>query len=260
MKNKDLKHGDFSALAKDYSKYRPHYSHSVLNTIVKLMDRPSNDLTMVDVGAGTGIWTRMLAETGCSNVVAVEPNDNMRECGQEDSSGFNIRWIEGHGAHTKLPENTADLVTMASAFHWVDFDQATKEFARILVPNGRFAALWNPRLLIANPLLVEIEETLHEMAPMIERVSSGCSGFTENLMDRLQNSPYFTDVLFIEGRHVQRQTPEEYIGVWRSVNDIQVQAGSKIFEKFIAYVEKRVRHLDHVEATYQTRAWTAVKS
>jgi hypothetical protein len=50
---------------------------------------------------------------------------------------------------------------MASSFHWADFELATKEFSRVLRKGGRFCALWNPRLIEVNPMLVEIEMYLN---------------------------------------------------------------------------------------------------
>jgi hypothetical protein len=55
-------------------------------------------------------------------------------------------------------------------------------------------------------------------------------------------------------------TPEAYIGAWRSVNDIQVQMGSKAFEEFMSFVEKKVSDQKEIHAEYQTRAWVAKSS
>jgi hypothetical protein len=121
-------------------------------------------------------------------------------------------------------------------------------------------ALWNPRLIETNKLLVEIEEKLGEYAPDIKRVSSGRSGITETLTDKLVDSPYFDDTVYLEGRHIKKQTPEEYIGVWWSVNDIRAQAGEDAFSKFMEYVESRVSDLEYIETTYLTRAWMSRKT
>jgi hypothetical protein len=112
-------------------------------------------------------------------------------------------------------------------------------------------------LIAANPLLVEIEDKLYEMAPHIKRVSSGSSSFTETLTDKLRACDEFLDVVYVEGRHVVQQTPEEYIGVWWSVNDIRVQAGEDCFNQFMKFVEEKVSGLAFIETTYQTRAWVA---
>ncbi|MBI5753335.1 MAG: class I SAM-dependent methyltransferase [Hydrogenophilales bacterium] len=249
--------GDFTGLAGNYAKYRPAYSASVLTAILSLVEKPVTALDFVDVGAGTGIWTRMVAERKPRSVIAVEPNDDMRSHGEADDAGLPIQWRAGKGEQTGLPDESCDLLTMASSFHWVDFERGTREFHRVLRPGGRFCALWNPRWIEANPLLVEIENKLYELAPNIKRVSSGLSGITETLTEQLNASPFFDDVVYLEGRHVMQQTPEHYLGVWRSVNDIRVQAGEERFARFLDFVEQKVAGLDYVETTYLTRAWTA---
>ena len=199
----------------------------------------------------------MLAARGLHSVVAVEPNDDMRAQGIETSRGTNIAWRKGSAEATGLPDGSADLVSMASSLHWADFDKGCDEFHRILRPDGAFAALWNPRLIEASPLLFEIEAQITRLKPDIQRVSSGRSGITERLTDLLSAKPQFTDVLYFEGRHTVRQTPEQYLGAWRSVNDLQVQLGPDLFTQFLDFIEERIAGLAAIETIYVTRAWAA---
>ena len=252
-----LKRGDFTGLAQNYAEYRPGYSDSVLTAILALVGKPVAEIDYADVGAGTGIWTRQVTSRGVRSATAVEPNDDMRGQGLRGNGSMNIRWLKGSGEATGLPDGSADLLSIASAFHWVDFDLGTKEIARVLRPGGRFVALWNPRLVESNPLTSEIEAFLTELCPTMTRVSSGRSGITETLNDRLWASPYFDDVVHLEGRHHATLTPERYLGVWRSVNDIQAQLGPDKFATFLAYVEKTVSTVPHIDVTYLTRAWVA---
>lgn len=253
----DMRQGDFTGLAVDYSLYRPDYCPSVLNGLLGLLDKPAADIDFVDVGAGTGIWTRMVQAAGVCSAIAVEPNYDMRSAGVADSRETGITWVEGSAEQTGLGDATADWLTMASSFHWADFDSATREFHRVLRPGGRFSALWNPRLIELNPLLVEIEDHLSILRKDIKRVSSGRSGITDSLTGLLWGSDYFDDVVYLEGRHVISMTPDRYIGVWRSVNDLQVQLGEDGFRRFLAFVERKVAGLTSIEATYLTRAWSA---
>jgi len=252
-----MKHGDFTGLARDYARFRPGYAPQVATAILAYVGRDLASIDAADIGAGTGIWTSMLAACGLHSVVAVEPNDDMRGQGIEFSRGKNIIWYKGSAEATGLPAGSADLVSMASSLHWADFDKACDEFHRILRPAGAFAALWNPRFVEGNPLLVEIEAQIRRLKPDIKRVSSGRSGLTERLTDLLSAKPHFTEVLYLEGRHAVRQTPEEYIGAWRSVNDLQVQLGPELFRQFLEFAEKRVAGLVAIETTYLTRAWLA---
>ena len=257
MTSEIQKSGDFTGLAEDYSRHRPDYSPSVLSALLGLLDKPLGDVDFADVGAGTGIWTRMVYERGVRSATAIEPNDEMRLNGEADSSGTSIEWSAGSAEETGLPDASCDWLSMASSFHWADFAKATSEFHRVLRPGGRFTALWNPRLIEVNPLLVEIEAHLGTLRPDIKRVSSGRSGMTETLTARLWDCPLFEDVVYVEGRHVIAMTPERYMGVWRSVNDLLVQLGPERFEDFLAFVGQRIDGLEVIEATYWTRAWSA---
>jgi SAM-dependent methyltransferase len=252
-----VKHGDFTGLARDYATFRPGYAPQVATAVLGYLGRDPAFADAVDIGAGTGIWTRTLADLGLRSVVAVEPNDNMREQGIEASRGTRIVWRKGSAEATGLPDGSADLASMASSLHWADFDQGCDEFRRILRPRGVFVALWNPRFVEANPLLVEIEAEIARLKPDVQRVSSGRAGITERLTEMLSAKPYFTDVLYLEGRHSLRQTPEQYLGAWRSVNDLQVQLGPDLFGKFLDFAEQRVTGLAAIETTYLTRAWAS---
>jgi ubiquinone/menaquinone biosynthesis C-methylase UbiE len=252
-----MRHGDYTGLAGDYAKFRPGYASQVATAILGYVRRDTASIDAADIGAGTGIWTRILAARGLHSITAVEPNDDMRAQGIETSRGTGIIWRKGSAEATGLPDGSADLVSMASSLHWTDFDKACDEFHRILRPGGVFVALWNPRSIDANPLLAEIEAQITQLKPDIQRVSSGRSGITERLTDMLSAKPQFDEVLYLEGRHSVSQTPEQYMGAWRSVNDLQVQLGPELFRKFLDFTEERIAGLTAIETTYVTRAWMA---
>jgi ubiquinone/menaquinone biosynthesis C-methylase UbiE len=252
-----MKHGDFTGLAGDYAKFRPSYAPQVATAVLGYLRRDAASVDAADIGAGTGIWTRMLAAHGLHSIVAVEPNEEMRREGVESSRGSGIIWREGSAEATGLPDGSADLVSTASSLHWADFDKTCEEFYRILRPDGVFVALWNPRLIEANPLLVEIEAQIARLKPDIRRVSSGRSGITDRLTEMLSAKPQFTEVLYLEGKHALHQTTAQYMGAWRSVNDLQVQLGPELFQTFLDFIEKRIAGLTEIETTYLTRAWAA---
>lgn len=249
---KQISHGDFTSLADDYAKYRPAYSPFIADMAMAML--PKNP-QIADIGAGTGIWGNMLAERG-ANVAAVEPNDAMRRKGEEQK-GKIARWVAADAENTTLQGAAYDLVCMASSFHWPDFHKAIQEFDRLLKSRGFFLALWNTRSIEKDPLLTRIERKLKELVPNLVRVSSGKSDFCDRLTHRLEQETPFKDVVYLEGYHVEFQTPEQYLGVWKSVNDVQVQAGPERFGSFLDYIQEETRTLDRIEAHYTTRAWLA---
>jgi ubiquinone/menaquinone biosynthesis C-methylase UbiE len=181
----------------------------------------------------------------------------MRSYGISDNKDLDIAWLKGCAEDTGLEDSQVELVTMASSFHWTDFEVATKEIRRILTPGGWFVALWNQRLIEENPLLIEIEQHLKKLVPNLKRVSSGKSDFCNTLTDRFIKCGRFNDVVYMEGRHIERMTADRYVGIWRSVNDVRVQAGQERFEEFIDFIKARLRNADYIDATYLTRAWAA---
>lgn len=253
-----MKHGDFSELAENYSKYRPAYSKMIVNTATSVVKEAFHDkkISVVDAGAGTGIFSRMLATEGL-NVSAVEPNKEMREHGIADSQKTEIKFYDGSAEETGLSDNCCHLVTMASSFHWPDFDKATQEFQRILKPGGYFLAIWNTRAVERDPVTADIEQYLKKLVPDMKRKSSGRSEFCDTLLTKLTNCDCFEDAIYLEGFHIEKQSHKRYIGLWKSVNDVLVQAGQERFDKFISYINDSIKNEPHINANYQTRAWLA---
>ena len=128
-----MKQGDFTQVAKHYHN-RPAYSPMLLEKLIACINdeqKNLNELQIVEVGAGTGKLTKMLNEFGMQ-VLAVEPNDEMREEGIAYTKGTNIQWQKGSGEETGVQSGIADWVIMASSFHWTDPNRSLPEFARIL--------------------------------------------------------------------------------------------------------------------------------
>lgn len=253
-----MKRGDFTNLASDYMKYRPSYNSAVVMTILKTVDKELRSIRAADVGAGTGIFTKCLLDAGVQNLVAVEPNDDMREHGNKFLHN-DVKFLNGSAEDTGLETDGFDLVTMASSFHWSDAQSALKEFDRALADKGVFCALWNPRLTEKSVSESEVQELLTTKYNLASRVSSGLSGITQELREILKSSGIFNSVIYVDAVDVIQRTHEEYIGAWRSVNDIQAQLGREKFEEFISDVEKIIKKREFVEVHYLTRAWIGAK-
>jgi len=130
----------FSSRAEVYVRTRPSYPSEAIDAVFDGL-RPVLNVSAADIGAGTGIASRLLAERGV-RVTAVEPNEAMRSAAKPDPDG-RITWSTGTGEATGLADHSQDLVLCAQAFHWLHADRALAEFQRILKPGGRVALLWN---------------------------------------------------------------------------------------------------------------------
>ncbi len=123
-----------------YATARPSYPDDAIAYLSKALD--TTHATVIDVGAGTGIFTRQIAPR-CGQIVAVEPSEGMRASFKRETPGIEIR----DGRDTSLPFDDAsvDVITVAQAFHWFDPVAALTEFARVLRPGGRLGLIWNER-------------------------------------------------------------------------------------------------------------------
>lgn len=250
-----MKQGDFTNLAKDYIN-RPGYSLDVLRMIGRNAGMDRRDFLVADVGAGTGKLTENLIELGLKGC-AVEPNDAMREEGIKSlGSNPTFKWSKGFAEHTDLPGNSFDWVLMGSSFHWANTEEALEEFHRILKPGGYFTAIWNPRNIEGNELHEKIEKMIADELPGLKRVSSGAKNNIGDIESKLLSTPYFGNLIFVEAAYDITMSKERYLGAWRSVNDIQAQAGPEKFKTIMKSIEDIISSYDEIIVPYKSRAWT----
>lgn len=95
---------------------------------------------VLDLGAGTGKLTAVLVGLG-AEVTAVEPDPAMLAEFRRALPG--VRSLSGRAEAIPLPDASVDAVLAGQALHWFDMDLAAPEIARVLVPGGVLAGLWN---------------------------------------------------------------------------------------------------------------------
>lgn len=137
--------GRFSGLADIYAQSRPSYPDEALDFIVSHCHLQPGD-TMLDVGCGTGISTRLFAKRNLQ-LIGIEPNDDMRAKAQSDHSGFlhTPIYLKATAEQTGLNPDSANTVLCAQAFHWFNQQVCLAEFNRILKTPGYVALMWNER-------------------------------------------------------------------------------------------------------------------
>jgi SAM-dependent methyltransferase len=125
----------FGTIAEQYDRLRPTPPPEALRIVGDVAG-----MTLLEVGAGTGIWTRFLHELGAI-VTAVEPDDDMRKVLQRRSPG--IVTLKGTAEHLALDDGSFDGAFVSSAWHWFRQPHASMEIARVLRDNGPLYVVGN---------------------------------------------------------------------------------------------------------------------
>jgi len=232
----------FGKAAAHYDSIRPTYPAEALDWLFG--KKPQ---TVVDLGAGTGIFSRVLAAAG-HQVIAVEPDSLMRDRLVAVTS--HIRTIAGSAEHIPLPESSVDAVVAAQSYHWFDQQRAHPEIARVLRPGGVFGAIWNIR-----------DESVPWVAAFgraasLEDGTTGM-GFWRGMPDA---SPWFETWERGEFRHALPYSPDQLLGLARSRSTWL--AGDKDTRRRIDDgVTAIIADLpDRVEVSYITVAYRAKQS
>lgn len=196
----------FSNKSEVYTKYRPSYPMEFIELLEKSVDI-CEDTIIADIGAGTGILTKQLADN-IKKVYAVEPNNEMRTaCKEYCNEAKNVDIINGSAENTTLPDKSIDIITVAQAFHWFDREKTKVEFQRILRPMGKVILLWNSRDA-ESELIKEMHILFKSLCPNFKGFSEGINLTSNEYNDFFKqgscNFKVFSNNLIV--------TLDEYIG------------------------------------------------
>ncbi len=124
----------FGEVADEYNRLRSAPSDEALDWLV-----PEAASDVLEIGAGTGILTRLLADR-IPHLTAVEPDKRMRTV--LAASDARVEVLAGRAEAIPAPSASVDLVIAQSAWHWVDEARAIPEVTRVLRPGGRLSLVW----------------------------------------------------------------------------------------------------------------------
>lgn len=221
-----------------YDRARPSYPPAAISAIIaEATPEPASPLRIVELGAGTGIATRMLLAAatstagdgtppaGLSRFTAIEPSAGMRshfESAIVSGPNSAVQTLQGKGSLSPNVDvsvedgafedfdagNNNDAVVIAQAWHWCqDFDQALAQIAQTLRPGGILALIWNLENREAAPWVAQIRD-------VYERFEDNAPQYRHMAWKAMYNTPSFAHFFIAdEPRHYDRNLPTNIQGV-----------------------------------------------
>ena len=125
-----------TGIAKSYSKHRPTYPQNLWKKIFDFTEKTGVDTTLaVDLACGTGLSTFELCSR-FQRTIGVDISQAQLHYAIEEAKTMNLNGeVEFvHASASKLPvqEESVDLLTCASAWHWLDPNIVFQEIDRVL--------------------------------------------------------------------------------------------------------------------------------
>lgn len=133
--NVNMQTGNFGQVREAYAAVRKGVPKEVLDRFWELM--PQAHPRILDLGCGTGISTRQLAENAGTIIIGGDIDEKMLEKAREFPQK-NIKYVVAEARKLPFASSELDAVTAFSAFHWFRDEESICEIQRVLKPGGIF--------------------------------------------------------------------------------------------------------------------------
>src|SRR5215475_15565497 len=131
---------DQTTIANDYDAARGH-TPAVMQQWLDLVAAhvPFAPKLIVDVGCGTGRFSKPLADRFAAKVIGIDPSQSMLAVARAKPANARVEFRLAPAERLPLADCSADLVFMSMVLHHLlDKEAAARECRRILRAGGRF--------------------------------------------------------------------------------------------------------------------------
>lgn len=174
----------FGEVAELYDRARPSYPDALIDDVVAAIPDDAAHGRVLEVGAGTGKATTLLAPK-VGTLVALEPDPAMAVIASRHTESMdNVDVVVDRFEDWVTAGPTFDAIVAAHCWHWVDPRVGWAKARSLMRDDGVLAAFWNVPILEASPLAPAIDEVYAKHAPSLEDKSSSTRASFENSMKR----------------------------------------------------------------------------
>lgn len=194
-----------------YEKGRPSYPAEAVDYLARELSLNRTSM-MVELGAGTGKFTKLLVPMG-AKLIAIEPVEGMRCKFKEIFPQIELH--EGTAEAIPLPDESADAVIAAQAFHWFSGESTLKEIHRVLKPGGLIGLIWNVR--------DESKDWVAQLTKIIYAYDSEAPTYNSMKWRKaFDHTSLFTSLKYTSFAHQHEGTPDTVVARVASISFIAV--------------------------------------
>lgn len=231
----------FGVVAEAYERFRPGYPAELFDTVMTYAARPV--LTALEIGAGTGKATRLLAQRGV-RVTATEPDEAML-AELRKHVPTNVTTVPAAFEELR-PGESYGLVYAAAALHWTSPEGRWSRVAALLERGGVFASFGGPVQLAD----ADVEEAVRAArAPFLasDEVPSPDGTPPGDDMQwpgtELQRSEWFADVQQSVIERRLTMSASDYVGYLSTVSaylELPISAQERVYSQIMRVLPEAV--------------------
>jgi SAM-dependent methyltransferase len=158
----------FGEVAELYHRRRPGYPSALIDDLVAWAAAGVGARSALEVGAGTGKATQLLAARGVA-VLAIEPSVEMAAYARRATEGLEVELVVSDFERWQPAGQTFPLVYAAQSWHWIDQRSGYAHARCALRTGGHLVAFWNRPAWGQSELRAALSADYRRIAPELER-------------------------------------------------------------------------------------------
>jgi SAM-dependent methyltransferase len=166
-----------------------------------LSSHVGSGMSVLELGCGTGYFTRELARSG-ANVVAIDVSPELLEIAKANWSAANVRYEIQNAYELSYPDAVFDSVVGSSVLHHLEIEEAIREIYRVLKPRGTF--------YFTEPNMLNPQIAIQKNVPWVKRKlgdSPDETAFFRWRLQRLLEQKGYRDVRIVPFDFLHPKTP-----------------------------------------------------
>ncbi len=171
-------------------------------------------MTILELGCGTGYFTRELIRSG-ANIVAIDVSSELLEIAKAKYSAPNVRYEIQNACALRYPDAIFNSVVGSSILHHLEIEEALREIYRVLKPDGT--------IYFTEPNMLNPQIAIQKNVPWVKRRlgdSPDETAFFRWSLGQLLEQTGYRDVQIDPFEFLHPKTPPNWIPIVQNLSNV----------------------------------------